>query len=265
MRNTLATQEGRLILDDESAISTYTDFRARYSAVEEPSEAAAYPNWDGGTFDIDGMAFSMMANEQVVAIANTVNAYLMYLRQLKGWALLLEDLDEEAGRPILIDFVQPLAYFCLDAPYRIKQRLCASTARLSHQANSRKVNGWSDKVSLVNPKFDDAKRHAKHWDEWAPLEQCLANLNSSAFCESVDDFRNEFHHGFPRRVATGHTSFVERTVTDAGVSYAFGSKPPLPLETVVEALESQFAAALASYKAYVRLVETQRAMMLVDG
>jgi len=253
-----------LILDDEAAISVYTDFRVAYSQLVDPAVPASYPDYDGGTFDIGGMAFSMMAREHAVTIANTVNAFMMYLRQIKGWARVLDQLDEDASRPVLIDFVNPLVYFCLDSPYRIKQRICSSTAQLSHQANRGKVEGWTDSISLTSPKFGDARRHAQHWDEWAVLENGLADLDSPGFREALDDFRNEFHHGFPRRVATGHTSFVERRPTPTGVSYAFGSKPPLALHEVIASLESQYSAALVCYEAYIELVSAQRASLLLN-
>lgn len=254
-----------MILDDSAAIKAYTNFLAKYSTVTEPSETAEYPKFEGSKFDIGGMAFSMMSGEHVITIANTVNSFLMYLRQLKGWTLVVRELDEEAAWRVLINFVEPLAYFCLDAPYRIKQQICSSTAQLSHQANRVRVQGWTDTVKLSKPKFDDAQRQAGHWNDWPRLEACLGELNSDAFCEATEDFRNKFHHGFPRRVGTGYTSFVERTWSEEGVRYAFGSKPPLALVELVAALEPQYAAALSAFNSYVDLVLAQRLAVSIDG
>lgn len=254
-----------MVLDDDAAVELYARFRGKAALVEQPSATAAYPDFSGGTFDRSGMAFAKMAREHVTTIANSVNSLLVYLRQLKAWALVLQELDDQTRWHAMIEFVNPLAYFCLDAPYRIRQRICASTAYLSHQANRTKVEGWNNQVKLSDPKFKDARRHAQHWNEWAALESALAGLNSPEFCESVDDFRNEHHHGFARRLELGQTSFVERDVTEKGVSYSFGVKGPLTLLGVVEALDSQYEAALSSYAHYLELVSAQRRALLADG
>jgi len=244
-------------LDDMRMTALYAESLAARRALEPAPVFARYPDFVGGTHGVEAMAYVWIAREHLRETANFVNEFVMYLVQLRAWQVVLTTLEEPERHQVLIEFLIPLAAFCLSAPYALKARICRSVSELSNQANRFVRPGWRDTVDLTKANFKTAQSLACDWTRWPALEAGLAALNTDEFDEAVDGYRNDFHHGFPRRVELGQSSVVTRNVSPGQVSYSFGVGEPLSLDVLVPLLLEQCDAALASYDAYVDLVREQ--------
>lgn len=146
------------------------------------------------------------------------------------------------------------------ASHKTRCKLCTSIAMVSHQANRFRLNEWKDQADLSKPNFKATQRYAQHWTSWSSLVAALARLNDDGFTRAVYDLRNQFNHGYPRRIEFEHTGFVRRNVNSDGlVSYGLGSSPPLHVAELIPVLAAQHTAALESYNAYIELFKEQHA------
>lgn len=247
------------MLSDDVAIQTYAEFRRLWSGAPPSTPLVAFPDFvDGRPLSAGEAAiFRSMASEHVRELANFINEFIWYMRQLEIWRDIMSPLEAEDRYELAMEFVLPLAYYCVDVPYALHGRLCTSVASLSHQANSFTVEGWKDDANL---RYIDAKRAAKFasgWSAWPDLSAALAKLNDRSFIDAVGDFRRLYHHGFPRSLEMGFTSFVRREVAQDGVRYEIGASPPLSVAELLDALRPQLEVARGVYDAYLVLVRQQ--------
>jgi hypothetical protein len=198
--------------------------------------------------------FEVTAGQHLNDLANFVNEFVYNYRKLLTWRDLLPALCERDRLLALIEFVHPSVYFGLSAPAAIEGRFHHSTALLSHLANEGVVDGWTYQADLGRSCYRTAREHALHWAGWTALRDRLGVLNNRQFKDTVDDFRNEFHHGAPRSVEMGGKSGVARVSNGVHLFYV---EDPLPLSTVIEALAVQVTAAVDSYDAFASLVQEQ--------
>jgi hypothetical protein len=229
-------------LQDPGIFGEFAEF------VELPSDT---------THRIDSMAFVSLAREHVRELTNSVNGFALYVSHLRAWEGVLESLDEPERHEAMLEMVNPLVYFCLSAPYAIRNRFIRSAGLLSHQANRFHVPGWKDTGSLSKVNFKTAQKLAASWPTWGALAEALEGFNSEAFQEAVGGLRHEFHHDFPRSVELGIQLTVEREVLQGSVRYGFGVRDPLPLGTLVSALSAESEASMRVRRAYIDLVREQ--------
>jgi hypothetical protein len=251
-------------LNDSRLIEIYTRFLGVRGEVGEMYRLATYYDFlEHGSYLGIALPFVETATEHIRELANTVNEFCHYLHGLLAWGRVLDSVPEVDKFDAVIEFVLPISVYCLSAPYAIKGRLCTSIAELSHQANRFRVGAWTDNADLRKPNFLTARRHAHQWTSWPALESTLSRLNDDSFTCAVDDFRNRFNHGYPRRVEYGFTGFVRRNVSsDGSVSYGFGDSPPLRVTELIPVLAPQYSVAVECYEAYAELVREQQAVMI---
>ncbi len=245
-------------MNDERAIELFAEFRQACSQLDPQPKFAEFVDLpDGTTHYVDAMAFIWLAREQLRESANSVNEFALYLAHLRAWVGVVLSLDELERHEALLEFVKPLAYFCLNAPYAIKSRFTRSVADLSHQANRFLEAAWSDDADLSWAEMKTTKRLAECWPGWPALDRALAELDADESRERTDGFRNEFHHGFPCRIEFGQQRLVKRDVIPGTTRTSFGIREPLRLTELVDLLAKECEAALRVFEAYVRLVQEQ--------
>ena len=247
------------MLSDNAAIDAYAQFRERWSAAPPSTPLIAFPDFiDGRPLSAgEAATFRSMASEHVRELANFINEFIWCMRQLEVWRDIMSPLTPEDRYELAMEFVLPIAYYCVGVPYALHGRFCTSVANLSHQANSFIVEGWRDNANLRYVDANKAASLASGWSAWPDLSVALAKLNDRAFVEAVGDFRRLYHHGFPRSLELGLTSFVRREETKGTVRYVIGATAPLSVAELVEALGPQLEAARVAYAAYLTLVRQQ--------
>jgi hypothetical protein len=216
-------------------------------AQHETSFAQAAAGLLAGEFEVTAVA-------DVRALANLTNEFVYNWRKLQAWGRVLDELPQRQHVDVLLEFVNPAAYFCLCAPAAIKGRLYFSVARVSNIANERAVRGciFTDDLGMSSP--DNARGQAKHWTSWPNLSARLGALDNKEFKRTTGAFRNEFHHGDPRLLGAGTRPVVARLAQ--GVQ-ALCLDTAVPISEVAAALTPQVTAAVAAHSAFLDLVEEQ--------
>lgn len=250
-------------MDDESAIRLYSECRRARHEVEPKPRLATYVKFlDEPADNFWPNHFVSAARQDLRDSANFVNEFAVNFVTLRAWQTMLPRLPDQERFEAVLEFVHPVAYFCLGVPYALKGRLHRSIAAVSHLANEYVQGDWEYIADLGKSRYETARLHASGWKGWPLLRSRLGRLDNRPFRQAVDGFRNEFHHGSPRLVEFGVKPFTLRTSPGGG--FALGVEPALPLETVVSALEPQCAAAAWAYDAYVDLVREQYDAMMAN-
>jgi len=248
------------ILSDEVALALFASYRDALEAADIALGPALYPDFIGRSHDVRLGEFPQMARQHQLDLTNFVNEFRVYLLQLASWEKVLASTPDEQKVQAVFEFVLPLGYYLVSVPYALKNRLTVSVAHLSHQANRYSQAEWRDNVDLRRPGFKQASALASGWPAWPALRENLARLNDSGFTEAVGDFRNLYHHGLPRNLETGQTSYTRRVQRgDGSVMYVLGVEEPLAISALLGGLIPQYQAGLASLEAYHALVREQYA------
>lgn len=154
----------------------------------------------------------------------------------------------------LVEFVFPIISLSLSEPYSIKQAVVKSIYLISYQTN-KFVDSNRNPRHKSRPVLKDAEKVATHFASWPKLLSSLSLLNASNFTNATGDFRNQFNHGFPRRIEIGETLSVQQNRHSLRFT---GDVPPLQTADLIPLLVLQYDAALNCYYAYIELVKEQQ-------
>jgi hypothetical protein len=265
-------------MNNERVIELFHEFREAYVGLDSTTGRALLPNFEPLP-PVMAMLFCSLLEAHPHDLTNGVNRFSEYIDQLRAWQQVISALNEHERAEAVLEFIHPLAHFCLGSPYTLKQQFCKSVTELSHQANRVTIDDWCDtdheKDLKDSSNFKSAKLFAKNWSAWPNLHSKLAALNSADFKSSVYNFRNDSHHGFPRQIEVGLTLFVRREASHDEVScsfgtffrsesptYTLGAYQPLLISDIVPALTQQHQAALEVHQAYIKLLKEQLGMVI---
>lgn len=255
-------ETGKFKLDYHKLSGLYVRFQHTLRSLDRIFSGVPHDySVDQGSYSGIATVFALTASEHILHIANIVNRFSYDLNGIAAWAELLEALTEEERLSVLFEFVTPTATHCLCAPYGLRQAFIKSVCRVSHQTNRFRVPGWNETALKPDRKLDaeEAEKLAEGFVFWPPLRDALARLDDAAFRKASDYFRNEFNHGFPRRIEFGNTVTVERD--PKAFFHRISDRPPLHLSDLLPPLTTQHEAALACYEAYTRLIKEQRELL----
>ena len=248
----------RVTLDDHTLIVLYTKFQEERRSLGERYPGLRHDDsfLESRRYDHPAsMMFMLMAQEHILTATNTINRFSYDLHSLTAWSKVFQSASEEERMQALYEFLAPIAAQSLSMPYSIKQILVKSICQLSHQTNRFYVNDWSERLLNEKPKFKDAKRLAERYHSWPTFCAALSLLNNQNFTNASDDYRNEFNHGFPRRIELGYTTIIRRDPKSA--SYEWRDAPPLSISYLIPLLAAEHKAARDSYQAYIELIKEQ--------
>ena len=111
-------------MDDERAIELYREFRNRLrNEVGIQLETTPYARqFTGEHFHLAGL-FHEVAQVALRELANALNEFRRYLKQLDAWRPIYAGLSQDEQRALLMDHIRPLAVLSLTAPYSIRGRI----------------------------------------------------------------------------------------------------------------------------------------------
>jgi len=248
----------RVTLGDHTLIALYTKFQEARRSLRELYPGLRHDDsfLESRSYDHPAsMMIMLMAQEHILTATNTINRLSYDLHSLTAWSKVFQSATEDERMQALYEFVTPIAAHSLSMPYSIKQILVKSVSQLSHQTNRFCINDWSERLLNEKPNFKDAKRLAGRYHSWPALCAALSLLNSENFTNASDDYRNEFNHGFPRRIELGYTTIIRRDPKSA--SYEWRDAPPLSISDLIPLLAAEHEAACDSYQAYIGLIKEQ--------
>jgi len=206
-------------------------------------------------------AFGIMAKDFTRELINAINTFGLYMNHLKIWCDILSNCNDSKERDaLLVEFVDPIAFICLNKPYSLKGQFIYATTHLLHLSNSRKSSCWKDQLVAdgrhIN--YEILKKVGKGWENFTPFSQALSAINNEEFRNNTFDFRNKSHHAVPPALEFGITSPVRRTETkDGKVSYGIGGIAPLRIKDAFEHLQLQQQACVNTFNHYWKLMEEQ--------
>jgi hypothetical protein len=102
--------------------------------------------------------------------------------------------------------------------------------------------------------FKEADKEGAHWKEYPKLKRALEKIANKAHQAGTRDFRHGWSHRFSPRIVFGYTQAVSRTVHGDKVIYAVGGIPPMPLASVVEALQRECEKSYEAFDKFRTLV-----------
>jgi hypothetical protein len=249
---------GRITIDDNQLLHLYREFqRARqslsdlYPAIRHDDSFLDRRRYDGPA----AMLVVIMAQAHILTATNTINRFSYDLRSLTAWDKVFESVSEAERMQALYEFLSPIASHCLSMPYAVKQMSIKSICQISHQTNRFHDGNWDEKALPGKPNFPDAIKLAGHFRSWPALCGALSLVDDTTFRDASDDYRNEFNHGFPRRIELGYTTIIRRDAKSS--SYELHDAPPLLVRDLIPLLAAQHKAASDCHDAYIELIKEQ--------
>ena len=205
--------------------------------------------------------FRLMAEGFTRELINAINTFGLYMNHLKIWCDILSNCNDSKERDaLLVEFVDPIAFVCLNKPYSLKGQFIYATTHLLHISNSRKSPCWKDELVAAGRyvNYEILKKVGKGWENFIDFDKALGAINNEEFRNNTFDFRNKSHHAIPPNLEFGLTSPVRRTETKNGkVSYRIGPIAPLRIKDAFEHLQLQQQACVNTFNHYWKLMGEQ--------
>jgi hypothetical protein len=251
----------RITIDDNQLCDLYRLFQeARrslgdlYPAIRHDDDFLDRCRYDGPA----AMLVVLMAREHILTATNTMNRFSYDILSLTAWNKVFASATEAERMQALYEFLSPTASYCLSMPYTIKQMFIKSICEISHQTNRFNDNNWDERALPPKPNFPDAGKLASRFNSWPVLCAALSLLDDRTFRDASDDYRNEFNHGFPRRIELGYTTIIRRNAKFS--SYELRDAPPLLMNDLIPLLTVQHKAASDCHHAYLELIKEQHTL-----
>jgi hypothetical protein len=241
-----------LLKQSSSSDRSYLDHN-RYKIPENTERTSHY-----------GFAFHIRAEEFTRELVNGINRFFLYLRYLKIWSdVLSTSCNSKERDTILIDFIDPLAFICLNKPYLLKSQFTYTSTLLLNLSNSQKAMDTAKSESSVrkyNLIADDAhinyktlKKEGKNWENFDSFLEALDVIDNKEFREKTFNFRNKSHHGIPPEIEFGITSLIRLTES----TWKIGGIKPLRVKNIINLLEQQHKACVCAFHSYWKLMGEQ--------
>jgi len=209
--------------------------------------------------------FEGMESDFTRELINNINIFRLYIRRLKAWSSLLEEYNEEKKPLIYIEFIGPLADYCLNRPYSIRNKLKFALTHLIHQSRCVSDINWDDSKLPNDKKIDykTLKKIASNWVDINAFSTKLSDINCDTFQEITSSYRHRSHHRFPRNIEFGNSlSFNRRKINEGIIEYHFGCEHPITINSLIEPLLNQHIACINTFDNYWIIVIDQMKVLL---
>lgn len=231
-----------------------------------------------------------MLGSNLNELINAINAWNHRLRSWAAWNRVLASISNLKERwDIRSEFVEPLAYFCLQQPAGARDRLIQFATQVAHFGNLRVLAGYPDVLAedakvLKRLQKNHKKPHAVflsreeaevqfrnkscEWREAGALMALVQQLDDEDYRAATGDWRNRAAHGIAQHFEFGTVERVTRKVgfaevsvevpgglefredrSRSAISYVFGGFDALNLDEVLGANQSQLDIAMRAMDA----------------
>jgi hypothetical protein len=231
------------LLDEEKA---WFEKLLPFEAYQIPSTSAQGPSW---------MLFHMMADGHKEELLNGINHFCTRGRRLSIWSELLREIEDDDEKwEVLMEMVEPVFRITMDYPYALRSSLIYVSALLLRET-----------ARLLNFSFKDFRDReiayktletfkpladSQGWNSFDVFLQKLSAINSKAFVEQTQNYRNRFHHQVEPSLEMGLLSSVRRQIENGKLSYEFGVENPVKLSVVLPLLNSEHDACIEAFQAF---------------
>lgn len=268
-------------------------FEDAYCKFWDLIEAQKMPSYRCNTFDLCDLVVKaewcmpfvdFMVKGELAESINQLNAWQRNLEDVKVWAAILAEYDENEAWSLRNHFVEPMVHFCLLQPSSTRDRLGRVATNGIHQANLSTKLGYKDaldqdkrkpgKFLRRNEVEVQLQRLAEEWANGDRLLNALRSLDSENYRQQTFEYRNQASHFIAPSLELGEVQIVTRSVVPAthmiqqadgsyrleeiagkkAVSYAFGGTRPLTLAEIIEANSREYGFAVATMQAYSDLL-----------
>lgn len=208
--------------------------------------------------------YQQYMNEFSCELANSINQLTYSRARLKAWSEVFELFSEEDREELYVEVINDIATVSMILPRAIKDRFIFAGVHLCHQANMIAMDtAWKDNLPA------DRNIRRQHLDEfgnrWAASKyfgEAIDEISNEKTEPKTHNFRDLFHHRTPVRIMFGVTQLITRQRSDSQVRYQIGGTPPLSLQDVIAAIDSQIQPCYSAFEAFQNLVWEQEAAII---
>jgi hypothetical protein len=240
----------------ETYVEAYISYRDRFEKTEWFAEPLSYRQIVAPTNVTDDQGlYRLMLRAHANQLPEDINDLLRTTVRLSVWADIIENYGLEDKLYLLVEFVNPIAFFALNLPYAIQSRFIFSITHLCHQANRFKFPGYKDDLTNdENIKKSTMEHRCSCWEGYSSFRDSLNKVCDEEFNKKTKQYRHKFHHRLPVEIEVGITGLMSRTKIANSVSYGLGGVQPLSIANLVPVLQNQFYAASECYSKYLGII-----------
>jgi hypothetical protein len=226
-----------------------------------------------------------MVSSDLQETINFLNAWRLRLFHWSVWLKVILGREEHEAVSLFIDFLEPVAFFCMLQPSAIQDRFVHVATHAIHQANLATDRAYRDELDqdCLKPgkhlwrreSMAQLKRIGKRWRNFVGFDDALKAMNSASYRTATRNFRDLSNHALPPRFQWGITNPVTRsrvpritmTENEDGTysaiedpislvtSYGLGGTPPLDLAEMLEVNQREQELATSTFDAYCVLLQ----------
>jgi hypothetical protein len=240
----------------ENYIDAYINYRDRIETTEWFSKPLSYNQIIAPT-NVSGYQgfYRMMLMGHANQLPDDINDLLRTTVSLSVWADIIENYGTEDRLYLLVEFVNPIAFFALNLPYAIKSRFIFSITHLCHQANRFKISDYKDDLTNdKNIKKSTMDDRCSCWEGYSSFKESLNKICNEEYNQKTKEYRHKFHHRLPIEIEVGVTGLMSRMKNGNSVSYRLGGIQPLSINNLIPVLQNQFHAASECYSKYIGII-----------
>ncbi|MBB3798623.1 hypothetical protein FHY17_002873 [Xanthomonas arboricola] len=242
-------------------LDTYAQFRTNRESVPRAAYAPFPKVFAGLTlFGGDAFLFAEASKRSVTALANAINAFSGYIRDLEAWLIVTSSVDRDDMFALHIEHIDPLAIVAIGAPQALRGQMIFAATESSYFASKFAPSSVEDSWNGGHVSMTTAETMSHPWKAWTPLKQALSAMSGPGYNQATMDFRNQNEHGAPIEIGLGITTRVRKQRDHEGKlspGWEVHDHQALKLIEVIPLLKQEHALALAAFMAYVALVEDQ--------
>lgn len=151
-----------------------------------------------------------LVEDELRELTNNLNAWMGMLRLWHAWMIVAAELSDDDLWDIEIDFIIPLATFCLFQPSSVRDTFTLVATNGMHQVRLLVDADYADCLPLdqdpwMPPKYPNRRKKEgqleavlKPWPEGQALLESLQRLDDGATRRATADFRNRASHSIAR-------------------------------------------------------------------
>jgi hypothetical protein len=240
----------------ETYIEAYINYRDRIETTEWFADPLSYNQIIAPT-NVSGECglYRLMLMAHANQLPDDINDLLRTTVRLSVWSDIIEKYRAEDKLYLLVEFVNPIAFFALNLPYAIQSRFIFSITHLCHQANRFKLPDYKD--DLPNDpeiKKKTMENRCSSWQGYSIFKESLNKICDDEYNEKTQEYRHKFHHRLPVEIEVGVTGLMNRRKKGSSVSYGLGGVQPLVIRNIIPLLQNQFLAASCCYSNYRNII-----------
>lgn len=235
---------------------------------------------------------------EIIETINVANAWSVRLYEWGVWNTVLETYNAEDDKwNISAHFIEPLAFFCMQQPCSMADRLVVVAENALHQANLRVIEGYRDCLATdkekeqgkIQPRSKKRLKQlselGKHWTAYKAFRHAIGALDKDAYRKATRNFRNLSAHSIAPRFFLGHIRRATRSVnlrheiaqrldgathevdypSEKVVAYSMIEHPPLALTNARDANLQEFLKAKGALEKFFVLVDEMCSRLVAVG